>query len=101
MRYIPKRDFHCVDRDGRKRFYRAKHRREDGTHGYIRDEVTNLYRNHISMLVKVEDPPTIEHATAGPGELRSLPTNECEDCGRDFKTPAALGSHRRVHDEEE
>jgi hypothetical protein len=55
------------------------------------------------MFVQVEDrveAPTIEQATAAPGELRSLP-HECEGCGRDFKSAAALGSHRRVHDEEE
>jgi hypothetical protein len=103
MRYVPKKDFHCVDRDGRQRFYKAKYRRADGTVGYVRDEVTNLYRNHLSMFIQVEDridAPVIEQATAAPGELRSLPV-ECETCGNDFKTAAALGSHRRVHSTEE
>lgn len=100
MRYVPKKDFHCVDRQGRKRFYRAKHRQEDGSLGYVRDQVTGLYRNHLAMFVQVEDRAPVEQATAAPGELRNLP-HECEDCGNDFKTAAALGSHRRVHDEEE
>jgi hypothetical protein len=100
VRYVPKKDFYCVDRKGRKRFYKASHRRSDGTAGYVRDEVTDLYRNHLGMFLKVDDVPVVEQATAAPGERRAL-GHVCESCGDDFKTAAALGSHRRVHDEEE
>ena len=101
-RYVVNADVHLVDREGRRRFFQRSRRRGDGTFGYAPEEITGLSRDQLRRFRKVEiSGDVVEQATAAPGELRSLPVHECETCGNDFKSAAALGSHRRVHDEEE
>jgi hypothetical protein len=99
-RYVVNADVHLVDREGRRRFFQRSRRRNDGTFGYAPEEITGLSRDQLRRFRRVEISGMVEQATAAPGELRTL-SHECEGCGRGFKSAAALGSHRRVHDEEE
>jgi hypothetical protein len=65
IRYIATTDFRCADRNGRRRFYQAKHP------GYTPEEIKGLSRDHLRMFTKIEVNEVIEQATAAPGEKRA------------------------------
>lgn len=103
-RFIPKSDFIVADKQGRRRMFKARHRRNDGSPGYLAEEIKGLYRDHLKMFREVDiTGEGVEQATAAPGEKRMIthPEHECGDCGESFKTAAALGSHSRVHNGED
>jgi len=90
VRYIAKTDFRCADKQGRRRFYQAKHP------GYTPEQVAGLRRQHMSMFRKIEVSEVVEQATAAPGEKRNV-SFHCDECGFEAATPAGLGSHQRTH----
>jgi hypothetical protein len=93
LRYIAKTDFFCADRDGRRRFYSAKHP------GYLPEQVKGLSRDHLKMFRKFEVEEVVEQATAAPGEKRAVGRFGCDECEFASKSAAGLVSHQRVHEE--
>jgi hypothetical protein len=73
VRYVPKHDFVCADRKGRRRVFRKNNVRRDGSIGYEASELEGLYRDHLGMFEKFEmsGGEIVEQATAAPGEKRA------------------------------
>lgn len=74
VRYVANSDFVVADKKGRRRLFKRNHRRQDGTIGYLPEEITGLYRDHLRMFKETTvDGEDVEQATAAPGEKRSVP----------------------------
>lgn len=73
-RYMVKKDVFIVDRTGHSRFYSANKKNQDGTVGYLPEDLKGLTRDHVDMFfekVEMSGAGIVEQATQAPGEKRA------------------------------